>query len=57
MNFVEWFDMGGYAKEVWSAFGISLVVLVTNVLVARGKHGSELVNAKRRAAAAAEEKR
>ena len=31
----EFFDMGGYARYVWSAWGISAVVLVITVALAR----------------------
>ena len=33
----EFLDMGGYARYVWSAFGITLVVLVGNYFVARSE--------------------
>jgi heme exporter protein D len=31
----EFFAMGGYAPYVWSTFGITLVVLVINVIAAK----------------------
>ena len=31
----EFFAMGGYAPYVWSTFGITLVVLVINVITAQ----------------------
>jgi len=31
----EFFDMGGYARYVWSAWGISAAVLVITVVAAR----------------------
>lgn len=31
----EFLEMGGYAKYVWSAFGLTLGVLVANIVVAR----------------------
>ena len=31
----EFFHMGGYAAYVWSAYGLSVVVLVLNVIAAR----------------------
>ncbi len=31
----EFLEMGGYARYVWSAFGLTLVVLVANIVVAR----------------------
>ena len=35
MNIAEFFAMGGYATYVWSSFGITLVVLVANVIATR----------------------
>lgn len=29
----EFFHMGGYAAYVWSAYGISLVVLILNIIL------------------------
>ena len=29
----EFFHMGGYAAYVWSAYGISLVVLIMNIIL------------------------
>lgn len=31
----EFFAMGGYAKYVWPAFGITAIVLMVNLLAAR----------------------
>jgi heme exporter protein D len=31
----EFFAMGGYAKYVWSSFGITAIVLMVNLLAAR----------------------
>ena len=31
----EFLEMGGYARYVWSAFGLTLVVLIANIVVAR----------------------
>ena len=31
----EFFAMGGYAQFVWSAFGLTLVVLILNIVAAR----------------------
>jgi heme exporter protein D len=31
----EFFAMGGYAPYVWSTFGLTLVVLVINVITAK----------------------
>ncbi len=32
MSFSEFLDMGGYAFYVWSSYGITLIVLVANVV-------------------------
>lgn len=29
-GFAQWLDMGGYARYVWSAYLVALVVLVAN---------------------------
>ncbi|MCL4791412.1 MAG: heme exporter protein CcmD [Gammaproteobacteria bacterium] len=31
----EFFAMGGYAKYVWSSFGVTAIVLILNLLAAR----------------------
>jgi heme exporter protein D len=33
MTLAEFFNMGGYAVYVWSSYGITLVVLLANVIV------------------------
>ncbi|MGR9087668.1 MAG: heme exporter protein CcmD [Gammaproteobacteria bacterium] len=33
MTFKEFFEMGGYAFYVWTAYGITLVVLVVNIII------------------------
>lgn len=33
MTFAEFIDMGGYGNYVWSSYGITLVVLVANVVI------------------------
>ncbi len=33
MNLSEFLNMGGYAFYVWSSYGITLVVLLANVIV------------------------
>lgn len=33
MNWSEFFAMGGYGLYVWSAYGVTVVVLVLNVLL------------------------
>jgi len=35
MNIAEFFNMGGYALYVWGSYGVTLVVLALNVLLAR----------------------
>ena len=32
MNWGEFFHMGGYAFYVWTSYGLTLIVLVANVL-------------------------
>ena len=32
MSFGEFLDMGGYAFYVWSSYGITLIILVANVI-------------------------
>ena len=32
---MEFFEMGGYASYVWSAFGLTTLVLVANIISAR----------------------
>ncbi|MDJ0956644.1 MAG: heme exporter protein CcmD [Arenicellales bacterium] len=34
----EFFHMGGYAAYVWSAYGLSVAVLVLNVIAARKRN-------------------
>ena len=34
----EFFHMGGYAAYVWSAYGLSVVVLALNVIAARKRN-------------------
>ena len=34
----EFFQMGGYGLYVWSAYGLSLVVLMLNVVAARKRN-------------------
>ncbi len=47
MSFTEWLQMGGYAGYVWSAFGLTLIVLVLNIVFARAKLDAQLVLVKR----------
>ncbi len=32
MNWKEFFDMGGYAFFVWTSYGITLIVMVANII-------------------------
>jgi heme exporter protein CcmD len=36
----EFLDMGGYARYVWTAFGLTTVVLVGNYLAARRRYAT-----------------
>ena len=45
----EFFAMGGYAPYVWSTFGVTLVVLVINVVMARRRWRQSLREAGKRA--------
>lgn len=40
----EFFAMGGYGEFVWSAFGVSLIVLVLNIMSARRRLKSTLAD-------------
>ncbi len=46
---MEFFAMGGYAGYVWSAVGISAIVMALNVWAARRSHRQMLVTLRRRA--------
>ncbi len=43
----EFLDMGGYARYVWTAYGITLVVIVLNAWLARRRHAQALIKVKR----------
>ncbi len=32
MNWIEFFNMGGYAFEVWTSWGLTLLVLISFVI-------------------------
>jgi heme exporter protein D len=52
MSISEFLDMGGYAFYVWSSYGITLVILVANVigpLRLRRKLLADIARAARRA--------
>ena len=44
----EFFNMGGYAAYVWSAYGISLVVLVMNIILPIQREKALLSSIRRR---------
>ena len=41
----EYFQMGGHGAYVWSAYGITLAVLIINVWLVRAKRRSALLRA------------
>jgi len=51
MDLQEFFKMGGYAGYVWSAYGLTALVLVLNWWSARRCEADELVSARRRSSA------
>jgi len=51
MELQEFFHMGGYATYVWTAYGLTAVVLLLNWVSARRREGQEQENARRRARA------
>lgn len=38
MNWGEFFAMGGYGKFVWSAYGITAIVIVLNIVLPILRH-------------------
>lgn len=42
----EFLDMGGYARYVWTAYGITLFVIVLNAWLARRRHAQALIRVK-----------
>ena len=42
----EFLAMGGYASFVWTAYGITLVVMVLNAWAARRRHAQALIKVK-----------
>ena len=46
----EFFLMNGHGAYVWSAYGITLAVLILNVWLARAKHRSAVQRARELAA-------
>ena len=51
MDLQEFFKMGGYAGFVWSAYGLTTVVLLLNWRSARRHEADEQANARRRMSA------
>ncbi|MBI1398456.1 MAG: heme exporter protein CcmD [Betaproteobacteria bacterium] len=47
----EFFSMGGYAEYVWGAFGVTLVLMVGEVVVLGRRHAAALRDARRLARA------
>jgi heme exporter protein CcmD len=52
MDLKEFLYMGGYAEYVWSAFGLTLVVLLGNVWLARRRFATARLELARRLRAA-----
>jgi heme exporter protein CcmD len=50
---IAWLDMGGDGAYVWSAYGITLGVLILNVWLARGRRKAALQQARELAGQAA----
>jgi heme exporter protein CcmD len=48
MSLTDVLDMGDYGVYVWSCYGLTLVVLVLNVWLARRSLAEQLLHAKRR---------
>ena len=48
MNLQEFLQMGGYGAYVWSAYGLTAVVLMVNWWAARQQEADELLSARRR---------
>jgi heme exporter protein CcmD len=46
----EFFAMGGYAQFLWPAYGLTLLAIVVNVIVARRAHAAARDDARRRIA-------
>ena len=51
MTLGEILAMGGYAAYVWSAYGLTLVVLIGNILLARRRHAAARLDLARRSQA------
>lgn len=38
MNWAEFFAMGGYGKFVWSAYGMTAIIIVLNIVLPMRRH-------------------
>ncbi len=54
---IEFLSMGGYAAYVWTAYGITLVVLVLNIWFARRRHAHMLTTARKMAISKSNDRR
>jgi heme exporter protein D len=52
----EFFNMGGYAAYVWPSYGLTLVIIVYNIVAARRLLARSREEARRRLAMRGEEK-
>ncbi len=48
-SFENFLAMGGYARYVWGSFGVTLVLLIGEVVLLRRRHGAALRDARRQA--------
>ncbi|MCW8844202.1 MAG: heme exporter protein CcmD [Gammaproteobacteria bacterium] len=48
MTFMEFLNMGGYAVYVWSSVGLTVAVLIINVITARRAVSQELERLRKR---------
>ncbi|MCJ7558155.1 MAG: heme exporter protein CcmD [Gammaproteobacteria bacterium] len=48
MTFMEFLNMGGYAAYVWSSVGLTVAVLIINVITARRAVSQELARLRKR---------
>ena len=51
MNLQEFLSMGGYASYVWTAYGLTALVLVWNWWAARRNEAEQQLSAQRRSSA------
>ncbi len=47
MNWAEFFDMGGYAFFVWTSYGLTLLVVVANIVAPIMQRKKVIVRIKR----------